>query len=137
MSVSVGLWPRIFRNLFNVVFVHQHFIKLYSYYRVAVFLVRLCRLCVVIRMFHICHNCQWTPTLKDFYPLHVCPILILEKEPVFPCLMLSAKQGKYWYHFHIVFGMTRSLIGDWNPGPPALEASLHCTTRLSWRSFDW
>jgi len=37
MSVSVGLWPRIFRNLLNVVFVHQHFIKLYSYYRVAVF----------------------------------------------------------------------------------------------------
>ena len=34
-----------------------------------------------------------------FYPLHFCPILILEKEPVFRFLMLSAKQGNYWYHF--------------------------------------
>jgi len=25
-------------------------------------------------------------------------ILILEKEPVFPFSMLSAKQGSYWYH---------------------------------------
>ena len=41
------------------------------------------------------------------------PFLILEKEPVFPFLMLSAKQGKYWYHFYNVFGMTRSLTGDW------------------------
>jgi len=27
--------------------------------------------------------------------------------------MLSAKQGNYWYHFYNVFGMTRSLTGDW------------------------
>jgi len=40
------------------------------------------------------------------------PILILEKEPVFPFLMLSAKQGNYWSHFYNVFGMTRSLTGD-------------------------
>ena len=33
--------------------------------------------------------------------------------------MLSAKQGNYWYQFHNVFGMTRSL----NPGPPTHEAS--------------
>ena len=26
-------------------------------------------------------------------------ILILEKEPVFPFSMLSAKQGNFWYHF--------------------------------------
>ena len=31
---------------------------------------------------------------------NICfPILILEKEPVFPFLMFSAKQGNYWYHF--------------------------------------
>ena len=66
----------------------------------------------------------------------------------FPFLTLSAKQGHYWYHFYNIFGMTRSLTGDWtrdlppskpalyhkaieeavldwglNPGPPALEAS--------------
>ena len=52
------------------------------------------------------------------------PIIILEKEPVFPFLMFSAKQGNYWYHLYNVFGMTRSLTG-WglNPVPPALEAS--------------
>ena len=27
------------------------------------------------------------------------PILILEKEPVFPLLLFIAKQGNYWYHF--------------------------------------
>ena len=52
-----------------------------------------------------------------------CPILILEKEPVFPFSMLSAKQGHYWYHFYNVFGMTWSLTGGLNPWPPALEAS--------------
>ena len=63
------------------------------------------------------HNGQWPPTLKDFYtrsyPLHYFLILILEKEPVFPLSMLSAKQGRYWYHFYNVCGMTRSLTGDW------------------------
>ena len=41
------------------------------------------------------------------------PTLFLEKEPVFPFLMSSAKQGNYWYHLYNVFGMTRSLTGDW------------------------
>jgi len=27
--------------------------------------------------------------------------------------MFSAKQVNYWYHFYNVFGMTRSLTGDW------------------------
>ena len=39
---------------------------------------------------------------KDFYPrcysLHCCPILIIEKEPVFPFIILCAKQGNYWHH---------------------------------------
>ena len=30
-----------------------------------------------------------------FYPSHVCPILSLQKEPVFPFVMLNAKQGNY------------------------------------------
>ena len=76
-----------------------------------------CRFCVVIRFFHPRHNGQWPPTSKDFYTrsysLHYFLILILEKEPVFPFSMLSAKQGYYWYHFYNVFGMTRSLTGDW------------------------
>ena len=40
------------------------------------------------------------------------PILILEKEQVFPFFILSAKRGNYWYHFYNVFGMTLSLTGD-------------------------
>jgi len=41
------------------------------------------------------------------------PILILVKEPIFSLGMFSAKQGHYWYHVYNVFGMTRSLTGDW------------------------
>ena len=44
--------------------------------------------------------------------IHCFLILILEKEPVFPFSMLSAKQENYWYHFYNVFGMMRSLTGD-------------------------
>ena len=51
-------------------------------------------------------------TIPDLIHYIYFPILILEKEPVFPFLMLSAKQGNYWYHFYNVFGMTRSLTGD-------------------------
>ena len=51
---------------------------------------------------------------------YIFSILILQKEPVFPFLMLSAKQGNYWYHFYNVFGMTRSLTGDWTRELPHL-----------------
>ena len=71
---------------------------------------------VVIRVFHLSHNGQWPLTSKDFYTrfysLHYFLILILEKEPVFPFSMLSAKQGNHWYQFYNVFGMTHSLTGD-------------------------
>ena len=60
-----------------------------------------------------------------FYPLHFCPILILQKEPVFPFLMFSAKQGNYWYHFYNVFGMTRSLTGDWTRDLSHSKPALH------------
>ena len=79
-----------------------------------------CRFCVVIRGFHPRNNGQWPPTSKDFYTrsytLHYFLILFLEKEPVFPFLMLSAKQVNYWYHFYNVFGMTRSSLTvlDWD-----------------------
>jgi len=47
-------------------------------------------------------------SIADFIHYIFVPILILQKVPVFPILMLSAKQGNYWYHFYNVFGMTRS-----------------------------
>jgi len=55
-------------------------------------------------------------SIPDFIHYFYFPILILEKEPVFPFLMFSAKQGNYWYHFYNIFGMTRSLTGDWTWG---------------------
>ena len=97
-----------------------------------------CRFCVVIRFFHPRHNGQWPPTSKDFYtrsyPLHYFLILILEKEPVFPFWMFSAKQGNYWYHFYNVFAMTRSLTGNWTWDLPH-SRSQHSTTRLSRRRY--
>ena len=51
-------------------------------------------------------------SIPDFIHNIYFHILILEKEPVFPFLMFSAKQGNYWYCFYNVFGMTRSLTGD-------------------------
>ena len=53
-------------------------------------------------------------SIPDFIHDIYFPILILErKSQYFPFWMLSAKQGNYWYHFYNVFGMTRSLTGDW------------------------
>ena len=51
------------------------------------------------------------------------PILILEKEPVFPFLMFSAKQGNYLVPF--LQRLWYDEVLDWglNQGPPALAAS--------------
>ena len=88
-----------------------------------------CRSCVVIRGFHPRHNGQWPPTSKDFYTrsysLQYFLILILEKEPVFPVSMLSAKQRNYWYHSYNGFGMARSLTGDWTRDLPHLKPALY------------
>ena len=51
-------------------------------------------------------------SIADFIHHIYVPILILEKKPLFPFLMIIAKHGNYWYHFLNVFGMTRSLTGD-------------------------
>ena len=82
---------------------------------------------MVIRFFHPRHNGQWPPNFKDFVSqilsiTFIFPIIILDKEPVFPFLMFSAKQGHYWYHFYNVFGMKAVLDWRLNPGPPALDA---------------
>ena len=61
-------------------------------------------------------------SIQDFIHYIYFPILILEKEPVFPFSMLSAKQGNYWYH---CIRLWYDAVLDWglNPVPPALEAS--------------
>ena len=109
----------------------QHFIHLSGFY--FVFLsFDFCRFCVVIRFFIP------VTTANDFYtrsyPLHYFLILILEKEPVFPFSMLSAKQAHYWYHFYNVFGMTRSLTEDW--AGTSRTRHQHSTTRLSRRRLS-
>ena len=38
--------------------------------------------------------------------------------------MSSAKQGNHWYHFYNVFGMTRSLTGDWTRDLPHSKPAL-------------
>ena len=91
-----------------------------------------CRFCLVIWFFIPATTANDPPTSKDFYPrfypLHCNPILNLQEEPVVPFLMLIAKQGNYWYHFYNVFGMTRSLTGNWTR-----TRCQHSTTRLSRR----
>ena len=77
---------------------------------------------------------RWTDTrflegfsIPDFIHYIYFPILILKKEPVFPFLMSSAKQGNYWYHFYNVlnFGMMRSLTGDWTRDLPYSKPALY------------
>ena len=87
-----------------------------------------CRFCVIIR---ICMPATTANALRlrrifypRFYPLHFCPILILQKEPVFPFSMFGAKQENYWYHFCNVFGMMRSLTGDWTRDLPHSKPAL-------------
>ena len=60
-------------------------------------------------------------------------ILILQKEPAFHFLMLSAKQGNCGNHFYNSFGMTLSLTGDWI-GTSRTQCQ-HSTTMLSRRRY--
>ena len=87
-----------------------------------------CRFCVVIQFFHPRHNGQWLPTSKDFLS-HILSItfifLFQRKSQYFPFWMVSAKQGHYWYHFYNVFGMTRSLTGDWTRDLPHSKPVLY------------
>ena len=113
--------PTWFRNV-NQSPHRKFFSSILPFFSFLFLAVDFCRFCVLIRFFHPRQYVQWPPTSKDFYtrsyPLHYFLNLILEKEPVFPFLMLSAKQGNYCYHFYNVFGMTRCLTGDWNRDLP-------------------
>ena len=44
--------------------------------------------------------------LNQILSITFLPVLILEKEPVFSILILSARQGHYWYRFY-------NVTGDW------------------------
>ena len=63
--------------------------------------------------------------------------LFLEKEPALSFSMLCAQQGNYWYHFYNVFGMTRSLTGDWTRDlPHSMPALDHLGYRGGGSSFN-
>ena len=85
----------IYHNNLNSTSLQREWGKLLGVFLFFFLAFDFCRFCVVIRFFHPRHNGQWPLTLKDFYtrsyPLHYFLILILEKEPVFPFSMLSAK----------------------------------------------
>ena len=71
-------------------------------------------------------------SVPDFIHYIYFPILTLEKEPVFPFLMFSAKQGNYWYPFFITSLVWR---GPWLGIEPKTSRtqSQHSSTRLSRR----
>ena len=56
--------------------------------------------------------------------IHYIYFPILRKNQYFPFWMISAKQGHYWYHFYNVFGMIRSLAGDWTRDLPHSKPAL-------------
>ena len=80
--------------------------------------IDFCRFCVVIP--------PQRPMTSDFegFSIPDCihyiyfPIFILKKWPVFPFWMFSSKQGH-------LFGMTRSLTGDWTRDLPHSKPALY------------
>ena len=58
-------------------------------------------------------------SIPDFIHYIYFPILIIEKEPVFPFSMLSAKQGNYWYRFYNVWR------GPWTRDHPHSKPALY------------
>ena len=71
-------------------------------------------------------------SIPDFIHNIYFPILILEKEPVFPFRMFSAEQGNYWYHFYTVFGMTRALTRDWTRDLPHSRLGVVILILIEW-----
>ena len=56
--------------------------------------------------------------LRRIFLSQILSITFMRKSQYVPFWMFSAKQGHYWYQFYNVFGMTRSLTGDWTRDLP-------------------
>ena len=67
----------------------------------------------------------WRIFYPRLYPLHFFSYLNSLERASISRLMLSAKQGNYLYHFYYVFGMTRSLSGDWTRDHPHSKPALY------------
>ena len=64
-------------------------------------------------------------SIPDFIHSICFPYINSSERASISLLMLSAKQGNYWYHFYNFFGMTRSLTGDWTRDLPHSKPALY------------
>ena len=81
----------------------------------------------VVIFFNPSHIGQW-PWTFEISHLRCYPLLLLsclKERASISLLMMSAKQGNFWYHFYIVFGMTWSCIGDWAMDLQHLKPALY------------
>ena len=101
-----------------------------------------CRFCVIIRCFHPRHNGQWPPTLKGFLS-QILSItffvlsLFLRKSQYFP-FNVECQTRELLVPFHYVFGMTRSLSGDWtrdllHSKPALYHLAIEEAVQKTWR----
>ena len=64
-------------------------------------------------------------SIPDFIYSICFPYINSSERASISLLMLSAKQGNYLFHFYHVFGMTRSLSGDWSRDLPQSKQALN------------
>ena len=84
----------------------------------------LCRFCVVIWVFHPCHNGQWPLTWKDLhprsYPLHLFSYLNSWESASTPLFNVECQTREplvpFWYDAVLDCGL--------NPGPPTLKVRI-------------
>ena len=94
---------------------------------------QVCRFCVVFQFVSSLRQLPmtwlWRISIPDF--IHYIFVLILEKDPVFPFLMLNAKQGTA----STIFVMSLIWCGPWLRIEPETSRtrSQHSTSRLSRR----
>ena len=113
-KLSLLFWHACIRSIFFLIKI-QNYCLLCKCCRLfcVVSCVRLGWFYVVTRCFHPRHNGLWHRRISIQENIHYFLSYINSWERAsISLLMLRAKQGNYWYHFYIVFGMTRSLIGD-------------------------
>ena len=72
-------------------------------------------------------------SIPDFIHYIFFPILILQKEPVYPFFNVECRTTKLLVPFLLRLWYDAVLVGGLNPGPPALEAS---TQPLGYRGGD-
>ena len=68
----------------------------------------------------------WRIFYPKYYPLHLFSYpYSWERASMSLFNVECSKQGNYWYHFYNVFGVTRSLTGDWTGDLPHSMPALY------------